>query len=170
MLGSTSTRTASCAPKVLAVAVLLMGQMAFAASDAGAAFEAFRSLQGSWAIQSNGKRLPIDMTYDVGSKNSIITEHFGKELGVFYRDGSDLLMTHFCNAGNQPRLRLKENSHAGRYEFEMIDITNLVSPSAPHVQRIVYTFADDKHFDLEIIWKNAESESSEKYTLTKILN
>ena len=34
-------------------------------------------------------------------------EQFGKELSVFYRDGRSLLMTHFCNAGSQARLRLR---------------------------------------------------------------
>jgi hypothetical protein len=169
MLRPTLTLPAEQALKVLSV-VLLVVQMGFASTDAGTAFDAFKGLQGSWAIQSNGKLLTIEMIYDVGSKGSIVTEHFGKELSVFYRDGKDLLMTHFCNAGNQPRLRLKETGLAGGYEFETFDITNLPSPSTAHVQRIVYTIIDDKHFELEIVWKNAGSESSEKYTLTKILS
>jgi len=147
---------------------LLVAHSAFAATDAAAAFNAFRGLQGTWAIESNGKSMTIEMTYEVGSKASIVTEQFGKELSVFYRDGKDLLMTHFCNAGNQPRLKLKENGAAGSYEFEMFDITNLPDPAAAHVQRIVYKITDDKHLELEIVWKNAKSESSEKYTLTKI--
>jgi len=157
--------------KVLTAVVLILAQTGFASTSAAdAAFDAFKGLQGAWAIQSNGKPLTIEMTYDVGSKESIITEHFGKELSVFYRDGKDFLMTHFCNAGNQPRLRLKASSPLGRYEFEMFDITNLPNPSTAHVQRIIYTIADDKHLELEIVWKNAETESSEKYTLTRILN
>ena len=171
MLRPTLSHPARQVLKVLIAVVLLLAQMAFASADAGdAAFDAFKSLQGAWAIQSNGKSLTIEMTYDVGSKESIITEHFGKELSVFYRDRKDFLMTHFCNAGNQPRLRLKANNPLGRYEFEMFDITNLPSPSTAHVQRIIYTIADDKHLELEIVWKNAEAESSEKYTLTRILN
>jgi len=157
--------------KVLTAIMLLLSQMTLASADAGAAaFDTFKALQGVWAIQSNGKPLTIEMTYDVGSKESIITEHFGKELSVFYRDGKDLLMTHFCNAGNQPRLRLRANSPLGRYEFEMFDITNLPNPSTAHVQRIIYTIADDQHLELETVWKNAETESSEKYTLTRIVN
>jgi len=157
--------------KVLTVFVMLLAQMASASADTGdAAFDAFKHLQGAWAIQSNGKLLTIEMTYDVASKESIIAEHFGKELSVFYRDGNNLLMTHFCNAGNQPRLRLKANNPLGRYEFEMFDITNLPSPSTAHVERIIYTIADDKHLELEIVWKNAETEGSEKYTLTRIVN
>lgn len=52
-----------------------------------------------------------------GSHDTIAAEKFGKELSVFYRDGQDLVMTHFCNAGNQPRLRLSDVS----YTFESSD-------------------------------------------------
>jgi hypothetical protein len=169
MLKPTLSLPAGQVLKVLTALVLLLAQMGFASADAGAAFDAFKGLQGAWAIQSNGKPFAIEMVYDAGSKESIITEHFGKELSVFYRDGKDLLMTHFCNVGNQPRLRLKANGPPGRYEFEMFDITNLPNPPAAHVQRIIYTIADDNHLDLEIVWKNPETESSERYTLTRIL-
>jgi hypothetical protein len=132
------------------------------------AFDTFKGFQGEWAIQSNGRTLPIAMTYEVGSKGSIVTEQFGKELSVIYRDGPSLLMTHFCNAGNQPRLRLKESGRPGLFEFDMFDITNLKNADAAHVEKIIYTVTDDKKIDLEIVWKEAASETFEKYTLTKI--
>jgi hypothetical protein len=113
-------------------------------------------------------RVRPEMTYEIGSKGSIVTEQFGKELSVFYRDGQSLLMTHFCNAGNQPRLRLRENTRPGVFEFQMFDITNLQSADADHVERVVYRIIDDKTMDLEIVWKNGKSEESEKYTLTRI--
>ena len=150
---------------VLSVMILIYGRIAFAQTNA---WEIFKSFQGRWSILADGKLLPIEMIYEVGSKGSIVTEHFGKELSVFYVDGTTLLMTHFCNAANQPRLRLKQSSPPGRYEFEMFDITNLPSPSADHVQRIIYKLRDERHLELEIVWKHGDSESSEKYTLTRI--
>ena len=136
--------------------------------SADGGFETFKGLQGKWAIQSNGKTLSIEMLYDIGSKGTIVTEQFGKELSVIYRDGESLLMTHFCNGGTQPRLRLKENTRSGRLEFEMFDLTNLKSPEAAHVQRIIYTIVNDRKIELEIVWKEGKAEESEKYTLTKL--
>lgn len=133
------------------------------------AFETFKGFEGTWAIRSGQKTLPIEMTYESGSKGSIVTEQFGKELSVFYRDGQSLLMTHFCNNGNQPRLRLRENTRPGAFEFQMFDITNLQSTDADHVERVVYRIIDDKTIALEIVWrKNGKSEESEKYTLTRL--
>src|SRR5262252_11106701 len=72
-----------------------------------APFEVFQSLKGAWMIRAGDNALPFDMTYAVGSNGTIVTEQFGKELSVFYRDGGSFVMTHFCNRGNQPRLKLK---------------------------------------------------------------
>lgn len=132
-----------------------------------AAFDTFKHLQGQWAIQSEGKMLSIEMTYDIGSNGSIVTEQFGKELSVIYRDGRSLLMTHFCNRGNAPRLKLQESSQPGTFAFEMFDITNLKTADAAHVQKVIYRLIDAKHIDLEIVWQQGTSQDSEKYILTK---
>jgi len=108
------------------------------------------------------------MSYDVESNATIVTERFGKELSVFYIDGGNFLMSHFCNRGNQPRLKLKSSSPAGRYEFEMFDITNQKEASDAHVQKIIYEILDPQHMNLEIIWKKGAGEESEKYVLTKL--
>ncbi|HXY08666.1 MAG TPA: hypothetical protein VEI52_12570 [Terriglobales bacterium] len=131
-------------------------------------FEIFKGFEGKWAIRSGQTTLSIEMTYESGSKGSIVTEQFGKELSVFYRDGQSLLMTHFCNAGNQPRLRLRENTRPGVFEFQMFDITNLQSADADHVEKVIYKIIDDKTIDLEVVWNNGKSEESEKYTLTRL--
>lgn len=148
--------------------LFLMLAASTALGSSETAFETFKGFEGKWAIRSGQKALPIEMTYEGGSKGSIVTEQFGKELSVFYRDGQSLLMTHFCNAGNQPRLRLRENTQPGVFEFEMFDITNLQSANADHVERVIYRIVDDKTIDLEIVWKHGKSEESEKYTLTRL--
>lgn len=152
------------------VGFLLFAMLAASAAlgSSETAFETFKGFEGKWSIRSGQKTLPFEMTYQIGSKGSIVTEQFGKELSVFYRDGRSLLMTHFCNAGNQPRLRLLENTPPGVFEFQMFDITNLPSADADHVERVVYRIVDDKTIDLEIVWKNGKSEESEKYTLTRL--
>jgi hypothetical protein len=156
--------------KLLKIGLLFLTihSVSVALTSSETAFETFKHLEGKWAIQSEGKTLSIEMTYGVGSKGSIVTEQFGKELSVIYRDGQDLLMTHFCNAGNAPRLRLKDGSQPGLLEFEMFDIANLQTTDAAHVQRIVYRIIDDKKIDLEIVWKKGKAQESEKYTLAKI--
>jgi len=150
---------------ILLLFLALCGVRAY--GDPAAAFDLFKSFKGEWTLQSGDRTLPFKMTYDTGSKGSIVTEEFGKELSVFYRDGESLRMVHFCNAGNQPRLRLKESPRADRLEFEAYDVTNLKSAAAPHVQRIVYDVVATNKINLQIIWKEGNAEHFEKYALTK---
>jgi hypothetical protein len=151
------------------LALALSGLAVASPASAGelAPFEVFQSLKGTWMIQAGNNTLPFDTTYAVGSNGTIVTERFGKELSVFYRDGGSFMMTHVCNRGNQPRLKLKSGGPSGRYEFDMFDITNLNEASDSHVQRIIYEILDQKHMNLEIIWKKGAGEESEKYVLTK---
>jgi hypothetical protein len=155
--------------RVFAFAIFLatlQGAVA-APTGASAAFNVFRGLAGIWAIQSGNRTLPIDMTYDVGSKGSIVTEQFGRELSVFYLDHDALLMTHFCNVGNQPRLRLKPNTPQGVFEFDMFDITNLADQNAPHVQQAIYHVIDSRRIELELIWRGRNTSAPESYTLSR---
>ena len=150
--------------------VLALSGSAVASSawaDETSPFEVFQGLKGAWMIRAGDKTLPFEMTYAVGSNGTIVTEQFGKELSVFYRDGGSFVMTHFCNRGNQPRLKLKSGGTPGRYEFDMFDITNLKDASDAHVQKIIYEILDPNHMNLEIIWKKGVGEESEKYVLVK---
>lgn len=129
------------------------------------AFDALKALQGRWNIEEEGKPLKLEMSYAVGSNQSIVTEQFGKELSVFYLNVQNLEMIHFCNRGNQPHLRLADSSRQGLLRFEMFDIRNLRAPDAPHVTAIVYKLIDANTLDLEIVWY---PNGSEKYTLHRI--
>jgi hypothetical protein len=119
-------------------------------------------------IHSQGEKLPIAMTYETASKNSIVTERFGKELSVISHQGGQLIMSHYCNVGNQPRLKLLTPNTPGLFIFATFDVVNLKNQDAPYVQKIIYHIPDATHIELEIVWKKGTSTESEKYSLTKI--
>ena len=137
----------------------------FASLTPESAFDALKALQGTWRIEAERGPLKFEMSYGVGSNQSIVTEQFGKELSVFYLKDQKLEMIHFCNRGNQPRLRLAAGSVPGTLRFEMFDITNLSAPDAPHVRTIIYKLVDANTLELEIVW---QSGGSERYTLRRI--
>ena len=149
------------------LACLLAAAPARAGETAQSAFETFKHLQGEWTIVSAGRVLPIRMTYDVASKGSIVTEQFGKEFSVFSRDGDALLMTHYCNAGNQPHLRLKLPVRDGVFDFTMTGITGLGAPDGAHVHEIIYHVADPRTVTLRIIWTGQGTGAPEDYTLRR---
>jgi hypothetical protein len=59
---------------------------------------------------------------------------------VYHLDGSDLRLTHFCAAGNQPRLKATEIDGAlGTARFSFLDATNLQANPA-HVEAVELRF------------------------------
>jgi len=129
--------------------------------------DSFKKLEGTWSIQTGGKTLNIQMTYQLASKGTIVTEQFGRELSVFAMDGAALSMTHYCNVGNQPRLRLKPQRAPNVYEFDLVEVIRPKDAPADHVDRVIYEFLGDKRIDLKIIWWHPSGEETEHYLLER---
>lgn len=55
---------------------------------------------------------------------------------VYHLDGADLRMTHYCAAGNQPRLRAERiDAAAGEAEFAFVDATGIGPRNPGHVRK-----------------------------------
>lgn len=83
--------------------------------DAKMAFEKLKGLAGDWSGGAkgggNGQDIPAAVTYRSGSNGTIVTETFfpgtdHEMMTVYFLQGSDLVATHYCAAGNQPRFKL----------------------------------------------------------------
>lgn len=148
--------------------ILFMPICALAQIHTDANFEALKSLNGNWIIHSHGKELPFKMTYDLVSKDSVVTEYFGQELSVFYRDNDGIHMAHYCNNHTQPRLKLKQDGEKNNeLIFETYEVANLDNPDASHVLKIIYTIMNDDKMELQIVWQKKNLEETETYLLTR---
>lgn len=81
--------------------------------DAPAAFERLKSLVGSWE-QRDGDNVFV-ITYRLTANGSAVVETYGpgteyEMLSVYHLDGDQLRMTHYCAAGNQPRVILDRDA------------------------------------------------------------
>lgn len=66
---------------------------------------------------------------------------------VFHMDGGRLLLTHYCVAGNQPRLLATSISEDGsRIEFSFLDGTNMKSRDVGHMDGAVFTFESAERY------------------------
>ena len=62
-------------------------------------------------------------------------------ISVYHLDGNRLLLTHYCMAGNQPRMQAGAfDPKTNRIDFQFLDATNLPSPDAGHMHRVVVRF------------------------------
>lgn len=85
---------------------------------------------------------------------------------MFHLDGDRLLMTHYCGAGNQPRM--KATSADGKsIAFDFVDATNLASPDAGHMKRMVLTMVDANHHTEEWTFEDHGKEMKELFSLER---
>src|SRR3954469_237020 len=96
------------------------GERALTASDVKALFTRLKTLEGKWTARST-KGWTETNTYEVAAKGTVVfnrSRFEGEEndgmLSTFYLDGDRLLLTHYCEARNQPTLVASTIDDAGR--------------------------------------------------------
>ena len=66
---------------------------------------------------------------------------------MYYSDGDQLMLTHYCSLNNQPRMRaggVKEGDKVVTFSF--VDATNLRNPTDVHMHRLSIEVKDYDHF------------------------
>ncbi len=114
---------------------------------------------------------PVVVTFKVVSGGSAVMSEIqghGPEdmISMFNLDGaSKLLMTHYCGAGNQPRMQASVSPDGRTFTFNFVDATNLDSPESGHMQRMVLTLLDDNHHTEDWIFVDNGKEMKEFFDL-----
>lgn len=134
-------------------------------ADAAAAFDRLKSLAGAWNGTST-KGWSERSEYRVLAGGSAVLHtsfdaHPGEAMAtLFHLDGDRLLLTHYCMAKNQPRLRLTAIDDGGAtLDFTFLDATNLKSRDAGHMDRLKIRFADADRFTSRWTWYQDGKES-----------
>jgi hypothetical protein len=113
------------------------------------AYAQIKALAGTWEGKSSKgwtERLTIkpiaagscvmeesQFAHDANPVNNMLT--------VYHLDGEHLMLTHYCMAKNQPRLRASTFSDDGKQvTFEFLDGTNLASRDVGHMDKVVIYF------------------------------
>jgi hypothetical protein len=68
-------------------------------------------------------------------------------VSVYYRDGKDLMMTHYCALGNQPRMKADPKSPPNQLCFKFAGGSNLDPAKDMHMHEGTITFIDDNHIE-----------------------
>ena len=148
-------------------------------SPAVAALVQLRALAGEWegSFEWSGTRREtgsMNATYSLTGNGSAVVENLvmggaSAMTSVYHLDGTDLRMTHFCAAQNQPRLKARTIDLArGAVDFAFVDATNLRSPSAAHVQGVEIRLVDADHITLTFLFEGGGQKSRERITLRRL--
>lgn len=147
------------------VAVLILATSLNAAErpmtrdDAKAIFERLQKLEGQWKAKSTKGWTEMN-TYDVAAKGTVVINRsmfVGEKndgmVTTFFLDGDRLLLTHYCEARNQPTLAATSIDDAThRVTFRFVSGTNLKSIDTGHMHSHVIQFVDDDHLRSSWSW------------------
>jgi hypothetical protein len=149
---------------MLSVVVLTsLATVAFAQSDAQNSFDKLKTLAGSWTGPATltppqsemGEGTLMQLTLRVTSRgNALVHEmreagkpddpsHYDHPLTMLYLDSDRLYLTHYCDAGNRPRMVARTSADGKTVEFDFIDVAG--STEYGHMHHAVFTFVDANH-------------------------
>ena len=159
------------------VAPELEGAESTDAKSAAAAFEKLKGLAGAWqAVGTDGKKKRTK--YELVASGSTLLERYVDEsmpsgsemLTLYHLDGGRLVLTHYCMAGNQPRMEAASfDAAAGELQFEFMDATNLKSPADGHMHRARFRFEGPDQFTTEWeFFENAKPAFSEVVRMARV--
>ena len=150
---------------VLSASLVMMAQ-----SDAHKSFDLLKGMEGNWAGKKQQGQ-PVEVTFRITAGGSALMSEIhghGPEnmITMFHMDGDRLLMTHYCGAGNQPRMKVVA-ADAKSVSFEFFDGTN-IGPGDGHMQHASFTASDADHQVEEWVFVDHGKEIKEVFTLARV--
>jgi hypothetical protein len=127
-----------------------------------ATLEKMKRLAGTWLLaDKDGK--PTDQVASiikVTAGGSAVHETLfpgqpHEMVSVYTVDGPDLIMTHYCVLGNQPRMKADPKSPTNQIVFRFAGGTNLDPKKDKHMHEATLTIIDGDHVEVNGIgWEN----------------
>jgi hypothetical protein len=148
-----------------ALAVLLsLTTLTFAQSDSQKSFDVMKSLAGTWdgpvtlspadhkmgngsdkievslRVTSRGNALVHEMRDPATADDPAKNDH---PVTMLYLDNNRLLLTHYCDAGNRPRMTGNLSADSKTIDFDFLDVAGPTDHG--HMQHATFTIIDANH-------------------------
>lgn len=148
---------------VLLVAVLMCASLqAWGQADAQKSFDTIKTLAGTWEGQAKmdppmegTEHASMRVSMRVTSRGNALV-HEMQEAGaaddptkndhpvtMFYIDNGKLTLTHYCDAGNRPRMAAKNSTDGKTIDFDFLDVAGNLDYG--HMQHATITVVDANH-------------------------
>jgi hypothetical protein len=150
----------------VSLVVLLAAVAAQAQAGSQQSFASIKSLSGNWEGKGEMNE-PVHVSFKLTAGGSAVMSEIVSHMGgktddmitMFNMDGDRLLLTHYCEAGNQPRMKASTSPDGKTLTFDFVDATNLTSAQPGHMQRVVFNIIDANHHTEE--WHFATGDGKE---------
>ena len=138
-------------------------------TKAAPGFEKLKSLVGEWRGK-DGEGKIFEVAYSLTAGNTAVMETLKMADGlsmvtIYHPNGEKLMMTHYCILNNQPRMETAGDDRS--LSFSLVDVTNLPSPSAPHMRKLVLSFPDKDHLKHEWTLRASGQDKTEVFNFER---
>ena len=147
----------------LTIVLLSLSTLAFAQSDSQKSFDKLKTLAATWqgpvSVDPPMADMPAGTSVQVSLRvtsrgNALVHEmkdpasnddptKFDHPVTMFYLDNDRLLLTHYCDAGNRPRMTARTSADGKTVEFDFLDVAG--STQYGHMHHAVFTIIDANH-------------------------
>lgn len=156
-------------PRAFALASLALALFALAASPlaagettAAAVFDRLTALEGTWTGTADVSPEGVEGTsvFRVSANGSVVMETMEpggphEMINMYHLDGDDLVVTHYCSAGNQPTMRLDlARASATEAPFVFTGGSNLDAAHDDHIHDLTLRFVAED--EIEAHWTHWE--------------
>ena len=136
---------------------MFLSVQAFAQSDAQKSFDKLKTLSGVWEgkvttdmkIPEPLEKIPMQIVLRTTSRGNALMHEMSSTgspddpITMFYLDEDRVLLTHYCDAGNRPRMAGKLSPDGKTLEFTLLDVAG--SNLQEHMHHVIFTFIDADH-------------------------
>ena len=138
-------------------------------------FDLLKGLAGTWVRLGEGGK-PTDEVVSsirVTAGGSAVHEVLfpGTEvemITIYHQDGDDLVMTHYCMLGNQPRMKAEPGNEAGKVVFKCQGGSNMKSEDDKHMHQETITVITKDHINVEWLeFENGAHNHTGKFDLVR---
>jgi hypothetical protein len=136
------------------------------------AFQSLRALVGEWQGRAGNGRSVL-VSYRLIANDTVLVETWTMSptrtsMTVYHMDGDNLLATHYCPQGNQPRLQYQPELSGDRLEFRFRDSTNLPDANAAHQHAFWVRVDGSETFTRDETYVQDGEAGSETITYTRV--
>ncbi|WP_353411135.1 hypothetical protein [Pseudoteredinibacter isoporae] len=126
----------------LLMLLILTSTSSNAETSASESFAQMKNLVGIWT-ETEKPNSKFSIEFSLVSNNSVLVETWRRgtkkhSLTLYHLDGKNLIATHYCPQGNQPRLQMTPNSTKKKLSFSYRDATNLSSLDHSHQHSLAF--------------------------------
>jgi hypothetical protein len=125
------------------------------AFDATTAFETLRKLDGEWEGTVKSPDGPaVSVEFAVTANDTTVMERLFKEspnemINMYHMDGENLVLTHYCTLGNQPRMKFRRSETPGVIRFVFTGGGNMDPRRDLHMHTMMIRIVDSDHIETE---------------------